>query len=236
MDGCEADHIPTYCFAADSSDIKYIEKLQISCGAEGCQHSWDEHGLTITIPSGAVPKGTEASLTIGVSISGNFVLPPDMTLVSPVFCVDAVPNCFEKDVELKVPHILDVSEETSEHISFVRASCDSSDFHFEEFPGGVFKPGLDYGVFSTKSFSLYAIAVKKFACGLGSVIRTATVYFCVPENRTAPVWQVYVYVSQRSCSIHKVCNKIVSVKFYMCICILCSTSWNVIRIDCKGLL
>jgi len=203
--------IPLYCFVTDSSAIKYIEKLQIFCGAEGCQHSWDEHGFSITIPSGAVPKGTEVSITVGVSISGNFVLPQGMTLVSPVFCVDVVPNCFEKDVKLKILHAADFTEELSKYISFVRASCDNSDIQFVKFPGGAFKPGLDYGVLSTKSFCLLAIAFGKLAYCIRSIfIRTATVYFCVPENRTAPVWQVYVYVSLRIGSMRKVSNDIVN--------------------------
>jgi len=186
--------------------IKYIDTLNISCGPEGCQHSWDDHGFSISIPVDAVQN--EASIMIGVSISGKFVLPVNMTLVSAVFCVDASPSCFEKDVELKIPHNLELSEELSEHVSFVRASCSTSSFNFEKIPGGVFKPGVEYGVLSTKSFSLFAVVTNKLGVGLqniaASFIRVATVHVCMPENRSMPVWQVYVYVSLRNRSIRKV--------------------------------
>ena len=190
--------------------IQYIDTLKISCGPEGCQHSWDDHGFSINIPSGAVQQGTEASITFGVSISGRFALPQNMTLVSAVFCVDAYPKCFEKDVEIKIPHSLELSEELSEHVSFVRASFNTSCFDFKKFPGGIFKPGLEYGVLSTKSFSFFAVAVDKLGTGLQSIvapiIRAATVHVCIPENRSVPVWQLYVYVSLRSRSMRKVNN------------------------------
>jgi len=194
------------------TSIKYIDTLNISCGPEGCQHSWDDHGFSISIPVDAVQNGVEASIMIGVSISGKFVLPANMTLVSAVFCVDASPSCFEKDVELKIPHSLELSEELSEHVSFVRASCSMSSFNFEKIHGGVFKPGVEYGVLSTKSFSLFAVATNKLGVGLqniaASFIRVATVHVCMPENRSMPVWQVYVYVSLRNRSMRKVNNEL----------------------------
>jgi len=195
----------------DSTSIKYIDTLNITCGPEGCQHSWDGHGFSISIPDGAVQKGTEASLMISVSISGKFVLPVNMIFVSAVFCVDASPNCFRKDVELKVPLSLDMTEELSENVSFVRASFSTSCLNFEKIPDGVFKPGLEYGVLSTKSFSFFAVAANKLGVGLhniaSSIVRVATVHICMPENRAVPVWQVYVYVSLRSHSMRKVNNE-----------------------------
>lgn len=146
-----------------SSSIKFFDTLETIC-VSGEKINWDGHDLQLDIPDGALPKGIVPKISFGVSICGNFHLPPSMKLVSAVFVVDVTPSsCFMKDVELRIPHCLDMSVQLCDCVSFVHAPfdklCQTTSFSFTKLSGGVFKPNSEYGSICTRDFCLIAVAV-----------------------------------------------------------------------------
>ena len=221
-------HLPFAC-----PSIRFFDTTEKVC-ASGENFNWDGHDVQFNIPSNALPKKTEVTIYFGASISGKFHLPHAMKLVSAVFLVDVTPSsCFLEDVELKIPHCLELSVELYECVSFIHAPfnkmCQANVFNFEKLSGGVFKPDLDYGSIWTKDFCLMAIAVDmnhwqstvtplsfltvsdlpKTSVQLlpqqpvHSCFKTVA-YFCIPADQTELVWDVYIMVSLKIPSMAQV--------------------------------
>ena len=65
--------------------------------------SWEDYGITIIFPPGAIPEGKEILIRVHRCIGGPFILPSGYRLVSPVYFIS--PSCeFLKDVELWIAH------------------------------------------------------------------------------------------------------------------------------------
>jgi len=87
---------------------------------QGRCFEWEGYGLKFHVPEGSLPTGMEeARVNIRVSLSGQFQLPEDSDLLSPVFWISA-PCKFTKPVTLEIQHCtLKVLSE----LSFVSAMC-----------------------------------------------------------------------------------------------------------------
>lgn len=195
--------------------------------------NWDGHDLQLHIPSGALPKGSTTRIIFGASISGKFHLPPSMKLVSAVFLIDVISSaCFLEDVELKIPHCLDLSVELCDLVWFIHAPFNKqcqTEVLFEKLNGGIFKPGWEYGLICTRKFCLIAIAIDMSQRNNQSTTMTSlhtlsasdlpetsvqllpqpihpkvTAHFCIPGNRTELVWDIYFMVSLKLPSMVKV--------------------------------
>lgn len=145
------------------SSIQFFDTLEKVCQS-GENFNWDEHDFQLNIPTGALPRQIVAKVSFGVSISGQFHLPPSMKLVSAVFLVDVSPSdCFVEDVELRIPHCVDLSIELCDHLWFIHAPfnkmCQTEVFNFKKLSGGIFKSDLEYGSICTRDFCLMAVAV-----------------------------------------------------------------------------
>ena len=221
------EHLPSAC-----SSIRFFDTVEKVC-ASGENFNWERHDLQLSVPSSALPKKTGVTISFGASISGNFHLPPSLKLVSAVFLVDVTPSsCFLEDVELKIPHCLDLSVELCDCVSFIHAPFNkmyqTEVFNFEKLPGGVFKPDLEYGSIWTRDFCLMAIAVDTNRKSTVTPLCALTVsdlprapvqllpqqpiypcfktvaYFCIPANQTELVWDVYIMVSLKIPSMAQV--------------------------------
>lgn len=212
------------------ASIDFFDALEKIFGS-GETFNWDEHGMQLYIPNGALPRRTAAKISFGVSISGKFHLPPSMKLVSAVFLVDVTPmGCFVEDVELKIPHCLDLSTELCDCVWFIHAPFygmhQTEPFNFEKLPGGVFQPESEYGSIWTRDFCLVAVAVDVsqksnplYALKAADLPQAPvqllprqsthpcykmTAYFCIPTNQTKLVWDAYFMVSLKIPSMAKV--------------------------------
>ena len=169
-----------------------------------------------------------------------------MKLVSAVFLVDVTPSsCFLEDVELKIPHCLELSVELCDRVSFIHAPfnniCQTEVFSFKKLSGGAFKPDLEYGSIWTREFCLIAIAIDMShrstavtpLCALtASDLPKSPVqllpqqptdpcfktiaYFCIPAVQSELVWDVYVMVSLKIPSMAQVISYLV----FKCYCML----------------
>jgi len=197
------------------ASIKFFDKVEKDCKS-GENFNWDGHDLQLNIPNGALPRETAVTISFGASISGNFRLPASMKLVSAVFLVEVTPSsCFKEDVELKIPHCLDLSAKMCDNVFVIHAPFDKAAeaFNFKKLCGGIFKPDLEYGSIWTKDFCLMAVAAAVTPlCALAASDLPKTsvqllpqqpvnpcyktiVYFCIPADQTELAWDVYVMIS-----------------------------------------
>ena len=119
--------------------------------------NWEEYGLRITVPEGAVPPSETNEVSITALVGGEFILPEDSELVSVVYTI-TVSKPLLKPVQLEIQHC--VSIETPSHandLSFVTSSSDHCPFDFQSVDEGSFPVGTRYGSILISEFSSWAI-------------------------------------------------------------------------------
>ena len=90
----------------------------------GINFQWNEYGLKLHVSEGSLPVGVEkCQINIRASLSGQFQLPEDSVLLSPVFWISA-PYKFTKPVTLELQHCA-LREEKSvlSDLRFVSTKC-----------------------------------------------------------------------------------------------------------------
>ncbi|XP_019859060.1 PREDICTED: uncharacterized protein LOC109587263 [Amphimedon queenslandica] len=119
--------------------------------------NWEEYGIKITIPQGAVLPSDTVQVTITALVGGDFIFPEDTELVSAVYAIN-LSKPFLKPVKLEIQHC--VSIETSSHcnyLSFATATNNQPPYKFITVDGGEFSIGNRYGSISIAKFSKYCI-------------------------------------------------------------------------------
>ena len=125
------------------------------------QYVWKKFGLKLTIPSGALPPGVDrCELVIKASISGNYQLPKNYHLVSPIFWIHCEPHrkSFAKVVTLELQHC--ALDQNLPKLSFVKALCTQKElpYSFQVLSGGKFSLSSSYGLVELNSFSGIGVA------------------------------------------------------------------------------
>lgn len=119
-------------------------------------------GVTISIPSGAVPSGVIATVSVKLCSSGPFQFPEDYEPVSPIYLVETSKKIL-KPVELVISHDADLqSEEDYTSVVILTASLvpdyrgSTPSYPFRKVSGGVFEVGRHVGKFTVTQLGLFA--------------------------------------------------------------------------------
>ena len=132
--------------------------------SHGINFEWEGYGLKLNVPEGSLPGGMgECRFNIRMSLSGQFQLPEDSDLLSPVFWISA-PCKFTKPVTLEIQHCALTEDETVlSDLCFVSAKCSQRDlpYRFEQLDGGVFTTHSSYGSIQLNHFSGASVAGRK---------------------------------------------------------------------------
>ena len=128
--------------------------------------NWEEYGLRIAIPQGAVQQSDTVEVAITALVGGEFILPEDTELVSAVYAI-FVSKPLLKPVQLELQHCVSIEKPAhSNYLSFATAHSDCPPYHFQPVEGGKFSIGNQYGSISLSGFSIWSIIKKKFRrCG-----------------------------------------------------------------------
>ena len=127
---------------------------------------WEDHGLTLDIPSDAVKTNTApVRMTIQASLSGQYSFPPDMELVSGIYWI-SFPERFSKPVTLNMQHCCHIQNmEQASELHFVSAKCTQENlpYKFEPKPTstGIFSTQSCYGAVELEHFSGVGIGQKR---------------------------------------------------------------------------
>ena len=141
-----------------------IGKAEFTVFSQGGLVEWKGYGLRIEIPSGSFQPGVrECRINISASFSGQFLLPDESDLLSPIFWISA--SCkLTKPVTLEIQHCtLRKEEPMLSKLSFVSTKCSQRDlpYRFTQVDGGVFTTHSSYGRIQLNHFSGNAVAGKK---------------------------------------------------------------------------
>ena len=137
---------------------------EFTFSTQGGHFEWDGYGLKLHVPGGSLLGGMgECIVTIRASLSGEFQLPEDTDLLSPVFWIVASRK-FTKKVTLEIQHCALIEDErVLADLRFVSANCSQKDlpYIFQQLDGGVFTKHSSYGRIQLSQFSGKAIIGRK---------------------------------------------------------------------------
>ena len=186
-----------------------IGEAEFIVPTKGLSFEWRGYGLRLHIPKGSLPPGIgECRINIRVSLSGQFQLPEDSALFSPVFWI-SVPCKFSKPVTLEIQHCaLREDEMVLSDLSFVSAKCSQRDlpYRFRQVDGGVFTTHSSYGSIQLSHFSGNAVTGRKSTprsyCGhLYHTMKQVydwRFYFIIAQDldakNTVQLMHIYIYI------------------------------------------
>ena len=166
----------------------------VTVPTEGIKFEWNGYGLKLHVPKGSLPSGmNECRVNIKASFSGQFQLPEDSDLLSPVFWISA-PCKFTQPVTLEIQHCALTEDKAVvlSDLSFVSAKCSQKDplpYKFKELDGGVFSMHSSYGSVQLSHFSGFGITGRR---------RTPRLY-CLHLYHTVKQiydWRFYLAITQ----------------------------------------
>ena len=141
--------------------VKVIGVTEFTVPTQGGCFEWEGYGLKLHVPDKSLPSGIEeARVNIRASVSGQFQLPKNTDLLSPVFWISA-PCKFTNPVTLEIQHCALREDETVlSDLSFVSTMCSQRDlpYRFKQLDGGVFTTHTSYGSIQLDHFSGIGVA------------------------------------------------------------------------------
>ena len=122
--------------------------------------NWEEYGLRITVPEGAVPTSETIEVAITALVGGEFILPEDLELVSAVYTI-SVSKPLLKPVLLEIQHCVSIQTHShASYLSFVTSPSDCSPFQFRSIDKGSFPVRDQYGSILLSEFSGFGVTIK----------------------------------------------------------------------------
>ena len=184
-------HIHFHSYSPGSiRGVEVIGEVEFKVFDHGGSFTWRGYGLRLDVPKGSFPPGMgECRVNIRASLSGQFQLPQDSDLLSPVMWIKA-PREFTKPVEIQHCALRE-DEAVLSNLSFVSVKCSQRDlpYRFTQVNGGVFTLHSSYGSIQLNHFSGYAVT------GRGSTPQS----YCAHFYRTMEEindWRYYFVIAQ----------------------------------------
>ena len=124
---------------------------------------WNGYGLKVHIQPDSLPTDVDScTITIKASLSGQYQLPPNTHLVSPVFWLHCTPRCrFNTPVTLEIQHCAPLKN--SFRLFMARASSAQKDlpYSFKVLHGGSFSENSSYGTIDLSQFGGIAVVQER---------------------------------------------------------------------------
>lgn len=124
---------------------------------------WKGYGLKLYIPSQSLPShANSCTISIAVSLSGQYKFPAGTQRVSPVFWLKCEPKTkFIVPLSLEIEHCALL--ENTANLFMARALCSQEDlpYSFQVLDGGIFTEHSTYGVIQLSQFSCVGVGQKQ---------------------------------------------------------------------------
>ena len=120
--------------------------------------NWKKYGLTLNAPEGILLPSETCEVAITALAGGEFEFPKGSELVSAIYAI-SISNTLLKPLTANIQHCVALeTPEQCNYLKFVRAPLNNGTppYQFKPLPGGVFKPGSQYGSISCTKFCLIA--------------------------------------------------------------------------------
>ena len=115
--------------AYDSETVTFVDPPEVVVfNSTGGTYRNSLHGITLTIPEGAVPDGRSIHIQVGVAMHGPFVWPKRGSIVSPIVgvCMVQPENdmvVLQKLIKIRIPHYVNcLGVEDCKHLTFLKAN------------------------------------------------------------------------------------------------------------------
>ena len=122
--------------------------------------NWEQYGLRITVPQGALSPTDICEVSMAALVGGQFQLPEESELISAVYNI-SVSKPLLKSIKLEIQHCAHlVTRDHTSYLSFVTASIQQSPilpYKFQLQEVGQFCPSDRYGSINLTHFCLKAI-------------------------------------------------------------------------------
>lgn len=172
-------------------------------GDKNYELNWEEMGLRMTIPEGAIDEDKEATITIKALATGKFTKPKGTVFASVIYLISSS-NELLKEVKLEIEHCaILTTEEQCQSMSFVIASCHNQRvYHFEPIKGGVFT-----------CKSLYASIILPHFCGVGIVAENVPMRYSLQLHYSSDLqglqncWRAHFVATKKLASLNNVSYK-----------------------------
>ena len=153
------------CSPADSiRGTEIMGEADFRVLTQGGTFQWKGYGLRLHVLKDSFPAGMEeCRINIKVSISGQFQLPEDSELLSPVFWILA-PCKFTRPLTLEIQHCaLREDEAALSNLNFVSCKCSQKElpYRLRKVEGGVFTTHSSYGSIQLSHFSGLGVTGRK---------------------------------------------------------------------------
>ena len=123
--------------------------------------NWEEYGIRITIPQGAVLPSNTVQVTITALVGGDFIFPKDTELVSAVYAI-SLSKPFLEPVKLEIQHCVSIKTPAhGNYLSFCTATNNLPPYKFNTVDGGEFFVGNRYGIISVAKFCKWSVVKKR---------------------------------------------------------------------------
>ena len=123
--------------------------------------NWEEYGIRITIPQGAVLPSDTVQVTITALVGGDFIFPKDTELVSAVYAI-SLSKPFLEPVKLEIQHCVSIKTPAhGNYLSFSTTTDNQPPFKFNAVDGGEFPVGNRYGSINIAKFSKWSVVMKR---------------------------------------------------------------------------
>ena len=154
--------------------VEFIDPVEtISCDTHGCDYYNRRHDVGVTIPNGAIlPSDGMIKIEFGVAMYGPFKLSDGRSVrrVSPVvwLCIQQDGfSGFQKDVEITVPHFLQLStEEAYKYLRFLKAEHELGMINEDEKIQYQLKPAAGTAVFDHDSDATHGKLFTRHFCSV----------------------------------------------------------------------
>ena len=146
--------------------------------------NWEEYGIRITVPQGAVLPSDTVQITISALVGGDFIFPKDTELVSAVYAIH-LSKPFLEPVKLEIQHcVSSVTPAHSNYLSFSTATNNQPPYKFNTVDGGEFSIANRYGSIRIIKFCKWSVVKKRSR-------RRIRVHPYQKENDESPVNKLY---------------------------------------------
>ena len=128
-------------------------------GEKGQYLDWEEMGMKITIPSGALDQGDSCEIATFAFVGGRFALPEKTDLVSTAYAI-AVSKPLKEPIQVELQHCVELRSELQiPYLSMTLAKADVTPYKFELVSGGEFFPRNNYGCYPYNETGLRLIGI-----------------------------------------------------------------------------
>ena len=154
------------------------QKLFVIQGEHFQSFHWNECGLRLSCPKGALSSDERCEVAIVALAGGQFKLPEKIKLLSAVYGI-SVSKTLLKPLTLELQHCVALETKAqADRLKFFRAplvECDSS-AEFTKIEGGEFCPGSWYGSIASDHFSKIVVGIEEHSEGEHTGINNVILY------------------------------------------------------------